>query len=404
MEGPGASRGLLDREGECAAIDSLLAAAVRGVPGIMVFQDFLGAGKTSLLMYAAAHATPMTVVQADGLVAERAVEFGWLHRLIVPVTSVLTQLPTGQRRTLRLAVGLRAGPQPSRLAIQAATFGLLTRLASVRPLLLLVDDADVLDEPSAEALAFVGRRLDAQRLAVILALEDTARDGHAFADFPRTRIGPLSDGSATTLLSDSFPGELDRGVRDRVIHAASGNPLALTEIARALTAAQRAGESPLPEILPAGERLTQFAAAALDQLTPGARVALLVSAAQPQSDAATLRRALTALAVSPQDMRSARAERVLSRPGELTFFHPLAALAAASVVGPAAMRRVHAALRQSLDPAADQVARALHGAAASEVPDEALAAELESASRLLATRGDAVGAGALLALAALHTP
>src|SRR5579871_558480 len=401
MDGP---TGLLDRRRECAAIDSLLGAAVRGVPGVMVFQDFPGAGKTSLLTYAAAHATSMKVMRVDGLASERAVEFGWLHRLVDPVTSFLGELPVGQRGALRVAVGLSVAPQPSWLAIQAAALGLLTRVAAAAPLLLLVDDADLLDEPSADALAFAARRLDAQRLAIVIALEDGAGDGHAFDDLPRTHIGRLSDASAALLLSHSFPRGLDRDVRDRVINAAFGNPLALQEITRALTAAQRAGESPLPEILPAGARLTQLAAAALDQLPPGGRIALLLGAAQPQPDAATLRRALAALAVSPHDERSARAEHVLSRPGELRFRHPLGALAAASAAGPGGMRGAHAALLRALDPGGDPVARALHRAGASEAADEAVAVELEDGSRDLATRGDAVGAGLLLALAALRTP
>jgi hypothetical protein len=72
---------------------------------------------------------------------------------------------------LGLAPSMRAG----RLLISAAVLSLLAAAADHRPVLCLVDDAQWVDRPSADALAFAARRLRAEPMAFLFG----ARDGAA---------------------------------------------------------------------------------------------------------------------------------------------------------------------------------------------------------------------------------
>ena len=66
--------------------------------------------------------------------------------------------------------------------------GLLTEVAGDRGLLCIVDDAQWLDAASAQALAFVARRLDAEGIAIVLAMRTV---GAEFADLPQLVVEGL---------------------------------------------------------------------------------------------------------------------------------------------------------------------------------------------------------------------
>jgi predicted ATP-dependent serine protease len=118
---------------------------VRGEPGI---------GKSALLEYARQRAAPMAVLSATGVEAESDLAFAGLHELLRPVLGHLGEVPDIQSRALAGALGLAASTHGDRLLISAAVLGLLAAAAEVRPTLCVVDDAQWLDRPSADALVF----------------------------------------------------------------------------------------------------------------------------------------------------------------------------------------------------------------------------------------------------------
>ena len=141
------------------------ALALVGEPGI---------GKTALLEYARAHA-PALVLRATGAEAERDLPFAALLTLLRPVLHLLDRLPPVQARALEGALALAPPALADRLVVHAAALGLLSAAAEQQPVLAIVDDAHWLDDASADALLFAARRLDGERVALLLALRPGRR-------------------------------------------------------------------------------------------------------------------------------------------------------------------------------------------------------------------------------------
>jgi len=142
--------------------------------------------------------------------------FAALHQLCGPMLGRLDRLPGPQRDALGVAFGLRAGGAPDRFLIGLAVLGLLSDVAAGQPLLCLVDDAQRLDQASAQVLAFAGRRLDAESVAMLFGTRDPAGEG-SLAGLPGLALAGLSDADCRALLASVLPGRLDERVRDRII-------------------------------------------------------------------------------------------------------------------------------------------------------------------------------------------
>jgi hypothetical protein len=165
-------RTLLGRERECEAIDRLLMSARDRQGEAIVLHGQPGVGKTALLEYATAGAQGFQVLRAVGNEAEMALPFAALQQFCSPCLASLEQLPEPQRDALQVAFGLVTGVAPDRLLVGLAVLSLLSELGSERPLLCVVDDTLWLDRESAQAFAFVARRLVTERIAFHL------RDAH----------------------------------------------------------------------------------------------------------------------------------------------------------------------------------------------------------------------------------
>ena len=129
-----------------------------------------GIGKTTLLDHARVLAAGMRTLTARGVEAEREVAFGGLHQICAPLLDLLAELPPPQAEALEVALAIRAGPAPQRFAVGAAVLGLLTRAADDSAIAVLIDDAHLLDQSSAQAISFAARRLVSDRVAVIAGM------------------------------------------------------------------------------------------------------------------------------------------------------------------------------------------------------------------------------------------
>jgi hypothetical protein len=155
--------------------------------------------------------------------------------------------PGPQLDALAVAFGLSAGPSPSPFLVGLAVLGLLAEAGEQQPLLAVVDDAQWLDRASARALAFVARRLLAERVALPFAARE---HWDTTAGLPELAVAPLGHRDARTLLEAVLPAPLDDGVLERIVIETRGNPLALIELPRGLTPAQLAGGFGLPAAVP----------------------------------------------------------------------------------------------------------------------------------------------------------
>src|SRR3954469_1785190 len=150
---------LRGRAPECRRIETLVAGTAAGASGVLVLRGEPGIGKTALLEHAAQTAGSATVLRVRGVESEVEVAFAGLHELLRPVLGELGRLPAPQRGALEAALGLAPAAAAERHLVGAATLGLLAALAEERPVVVLADDVQWLDGPSASALTFAARRL-----------------------------------------------------------------------------------------------------------------------------------------------------------------------------------------------------------------------------------------------------
>ena len=205
-----------------------------------------------------------------------------------------------------VAFGLSAGPTPNPFLVGLAALGLLSEASEERPLLCVVDDAQWLDRASARALAFVARRLLAEKIALVFAAREL---GDALAGLPELRVEPLGRRDARTLLESVLPAPLDDRVLDRIVAETRGNPLALLELPRGLTPAQLAGGFGLPVAVPLSASIEESFTRRLARLPDDARRLLLVAAADPVGDAALVWRAAGQLGIAESVADSRRSGR-----------------------------------------------------------------------------------------------
>ena len=161
---------LRGRRAETEALDGLLERARGGESGALVLRGEPGIGKTALLDHVVERAeSTFRVERAMGVESEMELPFAGMHQLCASMLDSLDRLPGPQREALRAAFGLHAGGRPDQFLVALAVLSLLSQVADERPLLCVVDDAHWLDRVSAQALAFVARRLLAESVALVFA-------------------------------------------------------------------------------------------------------------------------------------------------------------------------------------------------------------------------------------------
>jgi DNA-binding CsgD family transcriptional regulator len=370
---------------------------------VLVLHGEAGVGKTALLDYLQERASGCRVVRAAGVESEMEIPFAGLHQLCALTLGGLVRLPGPQREALSTAFGLSTGVAPDRFLVGLAVLGLLSELAEERPLICMVDDAHWLDRASVRALAFVARRLIAESVAVVFSVRDPS-EVQEFAGFPELLVVGLSDADARGLLDSAIPGRLDERVRDRIVAEARGNPLALLELPRGLTAAELAGGFGRPDAQPLASRIERRFRRQLQSLPTDTQRLLLIAAAEPVGDATLLWHAAERLEIEADAAAPAETAGLIELGGRVRFRHPLVRAAAYRAAAPPARRQVHRALAETTDPDADPDRRAWHRAHAAVGPDEAVADELERSAARAQGRGGIAAAAAFLERATELTP
>ena len=397
---PGRAAQLTGRRREREVLDRLIEAVRAGESRALVVRGEPGVGKTALLEYVAEQAVGCRLARAAGIQSEMELAFAGLYQLLAPMLGGLERLPGPQRDALTTAFGISSGPAPDRFFVALAVLSLLSDAAEDQPLICLVDDEQWLDRVSAQVLAFVARRLDAEAVGLVFAARVASDD---LSGLPELLVEGLNEGDAATLLDSVLPGPLDARVRDRIVAETRGNPLALLELPRGLTPAELAGGFALPDTVPLSGRIEERFRRRLESLPAETRSLLLVAAADPVGDRVVVWRAAERLGIGTGAATSAVETGLVEFGVRVRFRHPLVRSAAYRSASLQERQTVHRALAEVTDPQSDPDRRAWHRAHAAPGPDEDVAKELERSARRAQDRGGVAAAAAFLERSAMLT-
>jgi len=194
-----------------------------------------GVGKSALLEYAVGAAHELRLARTMEMESEMELAFASVHLLCGPLLERLDNLPTPQRDALGIAFGLLEGFAPDRFLVALAVLNLLANAAEERPLLCVIDDAQWLDQASAQVLAFAARRLLAEPIGLIFAARGPDEQFRGLTDL---EVRGLPDHDARTLLHSAVRFPLDEQIKNQILAEMNGNPLALLELPRGLSPAE----------------------------------------------------------------------------------------------------------------------------------------------------------------------
>lgn len=311
----------LGRDREKVAIRNALSAARSGQSTSLVFRGEAGIGKSALFEYALSQAEGFRVVQFSGTESEAELAFAALHQLYSRLPIGFEQLPSPQRQALSTALGWDSGDAPDPFMVGLATLSLMSMVAAREPFLILVDDAQWLDQASRQVIAFVARRLEADAIALFFA---TREPNVELSGIPEISLDGLSSDEARQLLYTVLPGAIAQQVREEILGVARGNPLAILEIPRGLSATELAGAVTFGgfsgEVHPAEKSFSQRIAT----LPVDTQILLLVTAAEPQGRPEVVWRAANLLGIDPSAVIAAEQAGLarIGSPGEgITFRH-----------------------------------------------------------------------------------
>jgi len=372
---------ILGRDRELAMVSGLVASATEGGGALLIHGD-AGIGKSALLERAQdiARAEGLRVLRTTGVRTEANLPFAGLHLLLRPILDGLTALPGPQRLALGAAFGLVDGGSKDAFLVGLATLTLLADGAADSGILVVIDDAQWLDRPSAEALAFVARRLGSDPVAMLVGLRDGEGSPIEGSGIEQVGLPPLDDRDAREMVARLAP-DLAPAARDRIIGEAAGNPLALAELSTAIRDDPPAGDA-LPDVLPLTARLERSFAAQADDLPDDTQWLMLIAALDDRDATSEI---LAAAGVPASALGPAVEARLVEVDGpSVRFRHPLVRSAIQQRALVEERQRAHLALAEVVG---DVDRAAWHRAAATLVPDESVASLLDRAADRAMRRG-----------------
>ena len=393
---------LIEREGELADIAAHLSSDA--LPAVVLVEGEAGIGKTSMctLLIEAARERGFTTLVTRPIAAEADLTFAGLGDLLEPVLDhVLDAVPDPQARALRVALLLEESAEPTDArALGVAFLSALRALAQERPLMVVVDDVQWLDPSSASVLAYAGRRLQDDRIALLLARRVMHADGVTglLDDVWRLELGGLSSGALHRLLRERLGVVLSRPDLRRVHEISGGNPFYALEIARALEL--QVPRTSASRTLPVPRSLGELLEARVAILPPDTQQALLVAASLSEPQLTSVSSALgleAGLALQP----AIEADIVSVDRHRVRFTHPLFAAVTYARVDEGSRRAVHRRLAGLVE---DEEGKARHLALSTEGADEVVAKALENAAAVAIARGASAAAAELSEQALSLTP
>src|SRR6476619_3608284 len=224
---------LLGRDQDLAELYALVD-GIEDRGGALAVRCEAGIANSTLLAPAGERALDrgVSLVSTAGALSETQLAFAGLHQLLLPLLGRLDALPDPQRQALETAFRIAEGDAPDLFLIGLATLGLVAERSAGAPLLFVVDDAQWLDRPSSEVLAFVARRVESDPAVLLFGIREGLPSSFDDAALPELPLCGM-DQDASTALLDLGAAALPVDLRRRILEEAAGNPLALIELPQA---------------------------------------------------------------------------------------------------------------------------------------------------------------------------
>ena len=401
---------IFGRAPELSEIERFLASDLTGAEALRIDGE-AGVGKTTLWAQTVrnAQAAGWRVLAASAAEQESRFAFAVLGDLLGhPLDETADRLQPALRRAIDTAL-LRTEiveVHPDRRAVGLATMQTIRHLTDVGRVLLAVDDVQWLDAPSAQALMFAIRRLSGAPVGIVTTLRlgpglrdrlDLDRSVPA-EHLHRLHVGPLDQAAVQRIIRERTGGGISTTLVRRLHEASGGNAFYALELARVIA---REGLEPAPhEPLPLPEDLEKLLRSRIRRLSPEARSVLLLGAVAGRPNVSLVRDVGGPSAAGA--LEEAAREEIIEILGErIRFTHPL--------LGSSVYREAEADERRSahrrLSPVVeDPIERAWHLALATEDTDAGVAAVLDEAAEVAASRGAPAIAAELLELAGRLSP
>jgi DNA-binding NarL/FixJ family response regulator len=361
------------RASELAVLAAAAASARAGQPRVTLVEGDAGIGKSTLLgRFSAGLAGAAVVLRASGDESEQLLPYGLISQLVASAGRA------GRAAPGLLAAGLSGRMDP--LAVGADIVAWLGQLPGM--VLVVIDDFHWADTPSARALLFAVRRLQADQVLALVSARsgELPRLGESWQRFlagdhraVRIRLPGLGLEEVLELGREVGAGELRHREARRLLDETGGNPLYCRAVLEEAAAAGHA-QAGLGLVVP--RSLAGVVQARVGVLSPAA--AGLVTAAAVLGYQCEL--APAAALAGLDDPLPALGEAVTAgiladQAGGVRFTHRLVWRAVYHDLSPARRRGLHARAANALDRW-----RALeHRVAAAAGPDDQLAGELEAA-------------------------
>ena len=327
--------GLLDRHGELAALDDLLATLNADRGATILIEGVPGIGKTALLRCARerAQAAGVRTLSASGSELDRHLAFGGLRQLFFSVLRSGAEL-SGPASAAAPALGLGAVAQPpDPAAVAHALRWLLSQMAAAQPTLLIVDDLHWVDPASRQVLAHLCSRTNDDAVGFLLA---TRPDVEAELDFAQTlrdadcrelHPAPLSAAAVGQLVSGAVThAVVEPAFIEACVEATGGVPFLVTELLREVHARRLSADEDGAEVVRglAPRTIQRHVLARLARLPDAARRLAHAVAILPSGADITL---ATEVAQIPEGECSSAVQSLVAayvlRDRPLDFVHPV---------------------------------------------------------------------------------
>jgi DNA-binding NarL/FixJ family response regulator len=386
---------VVGRDSQLAVVASFLGPTA-GRPAALVIEGEPGIGKTTIVRAALeqASAAGLRLFVARPVAGELELPYAGIGDLLATIGPDTLGILTRPQRAAVDAALTREGSSAAGdgYALSQGVLELLRVEGSGGDLLVVVDDVQWLDRPTAAAVTFALRRLGAAPIRVLVARRT---ESDAPGDLPlglgdwedtrRVEVGPLPATALGELLRRRLGVQLPRPRLEALEEASAGNPMFAIELARN-GYEQRGSKPPVSLAAVLAERLRMLDADT--QRALGCAAAML----RPSTDL------LLRAGVDREQLRVGLDTNLIALEGErVTFSHPLLAAVAYDRLLPEERREIHAGLAAA---ATDPVERGHHVARSATGPDEAAAIALEEAATRAAGLADHAGAAAFLVRAA----